>query len=383
MSVHLTAQCGHDAAAEHAQVYLDLLASVLRHQRAVRFGEILQGGNDPSTPNPRDTDHGSSTRSGAGDSLSGSLRVLERRGDVLVVATVRGESAMGRKLYLPRALADDIARWLPSEPLTFLDYVAQVLDGLFARSGRGAAMDAYSVVSTRQLRDALKADRVNGMPGAESRFGVSLSDPMTVELAVQKLAGGKKPHIVAVPGRRACWRPSGSTRSIVGERSTDALPTQVLESLASEYACDTDRVIEAARRAYRRTTVGITATMVQAECHADASLTPVQSTPVARILSDLAKTKIADGKGNRLTRRVQQIRRLGAIGGRAYYWVRDSSEGGVSFEHALARFSIADVQADWDAGEYDTQVSVIDQALAPAIAHGRVTQIVAELLREQ
>ncbi len=142
--------------------------------------------------------------------------------------------------------------------------------------------------STRQLRARLLADRDGNKrrPVAEVRFGVKLADPRTVTRALRQLAKGTTPLVSPIPGRSAVWVLATSEQGTGA--TTDA------------FATDTDRLIEAARRAMSRLGVStVTAEDVHREVELDPALLPRGSASVATMLSDLARERIAGNGGRR------------------------------------------------------------------------------------
>lgn len=363
--------------ADGGEVFGDVLVAIARAAataaRAVRFGEIL-----PYVTGD-EGEHDAASR----ERLTRAIRSLLRVGALRTVATVRGESASGKYLLVPRRMAPKPEAWLPPEPLTFLEYVTAHIRALVA--------ERHATFTSDELRTRLRADVVGGLSVARTRYGVALDEPMTVILALQKLAAGAEPLLTKVSGRRACWRlvASSATPHDNGEHpveGTEAVPAQ--RSL-TVYACDTDRIIAAAQRAVMRLSAhAITAEDVQAEVSLDPALRPVGRARVAALLSDIVRDSIDNGDGRRAARQGRPIRRLGTRAGRAVYWVAmpaGTSEvegmriGASSFEDEQRRFRTNRVRTAFGDGRFHERAGCISQALSPAVAYGRARQLESEL----
>lgn len=239
-------------------------------------------------------------------------------GEVIVVGTVRGNKADGSNLYLPATLADERAAFVPRTPLTWLDYVVSTIGDLWTERVRLAAKvgDKPRPLTTAELRSALRADvGEEGLPIATTEWGQDLEHSMTVTLALQVLAKSDSPAVMPLRGRMAVWVPEGVDLDAV--------------DIEDGYSSDTDRIVEAARRATSRLgQPAVTAGDVREEITFDESLRLAGQTSVARVLSDLAKSTVANGNSGRVSRRTRRIVRVGKVQGAAAYCVVATSDGG-------------------------------------------------------
>ena len=352
-----------------------VLRATLQYGRAVRFGEILRVAVKEWAMHET-----SQLRS----SLTSALRTLERTGRVVTVASLRGESALGSRLFLPRVLRPSAAQWMPAHPLTFLEYVITCIDrvlsaasdmSLAAVAAPVGKTEAEVVFTTAQLRASMRGECADGISVAQARYGQDFAHPMTVVLALQKLAKGRPPYIEAVSGRRACWRLFGTMPY------TPLANSFTLDVSASVFACDTDRVLEAARRTASRADTGqVSAADVAAEIALAPNLAPVGVVKVPALLSDLAKARIDDGSGRRVARVNRALQRLGSEGGRAMYWVqRPEDAAAPTLQQARVAFVARSIERLLSNRAFEDRLAAIEHAKSPIIALGRARQLVHEL----
>jgi hypothetical protein len=296
-------------------------------------------------------------------------------GEVIVVGTVRGNKSDGSNLYLPATLADERAAFVPDKPLTWLDYVVTTIGGLWAERVRHAAKvgDKPRPLTTAELRNALRGEiGDDGLPVATSAWGQDLEHPMTVTLALQILSKSDTPAVMPLRGRMAVWIPAGVDLDTVG--------------IEDGYSSDSDRIVEAARRATSRLgQPAVTPGDVREEISFDESLTLAGPTSVARVLSDLAKSTVATGSSERRSRRTRRIIRVGKVHGAAAYCVLDTAHAS-SGASSNGRLSQAQRYVEQglhvrliDEAECSERVSRLETVKSRAIVVGRARLLVAEI----
>jgi hypothetical protein len=339
--------------------------AVLALGRAVRAGDVSAYAREHA---PGELEVGGLSPALIARDMSG----LTRTGDLVVVAVLRGDHTAGRKLLLPRSYAQDRERWMPRTPLTWLEYVAghvtHLSQGHAEVNATGDPHRSVLPFTTKQLRARLEADVREGRPVAEIAYGVDLARPMTVTLALQQLAEGPTPMIRSVPKRRALWiLEAAEERSRVAD---DA------------FATDADRLIEAARQAIARAgTSVVTAAEVRAEIELNPALAPRGRGTVAAMLSDLAKERVDNGGGRRITRRVQRLRRAGTIRGRAFYWVSTGSDDVRTWSNAQEAVALQGLSDEIMCARFEERRDALKHVQSPLVAIGRARQMLAEIRR--
>lgn len=255
-----------------------------------------------------------------------SLASLVQTGDFVVAGTVRGGvGGMGTNLYMPTRLYASAGALLPTSPLTWTAYAADVFEVMWKE--RASAAEKVGMrpraITTDEFRVRLKSDEAApACPVALDRWGVDLGDAQTVVNVLGALSRGTAPVTRRVPGISAAWLPAGA--------ADDAA------DVSGSFAKDADRVVEALRRAMARAgEPAVSAKQVAAECEADPALAPVGKTTVARALSDAARTAIVTTGGLRTRRRVQRVQRLGSAGGVALYTAPPEIGGDVAVRAAV------------------------------------------------
>jgi hypothetical protein len=234
------------------------------------------------------------------------LGSLVATGDLVVIGKSRG-GPVGGNLYLPAGLP--VEQYLPSGPLTWLDWLAQQVERLWADRLEQAAMNNQKPrpFSTLDVRERIARG---------DAYAERLEDPQELVNAMFYLAKfGDPPLLRALPRKR-------------GERVRLWVPSQVDDTeldLGAAYARDSDRMIEALRRALARARVPAVARhLVEAEVEQDPALAPRGKASVAYNLSELAR-KLPTASGAR-RRRVGRVIPLGEVRGEAWYALA-STEG--------------------------------------------------------
>lgn len=299
------------------------------------------------------------------------LQNLSVTGELLVVGHVRASRADGSRLYLPARLADRQEQYRPREPLSWLDYVLAVVARLWAIRIDAARQSGAPPrpLATQEIRAELRRDLGEDGRPIGSKWGQDLEQPMTVQLALDVLSGGGAPAIRSVPGRTALWVPADvDLRDLRIDRA---------------FALDSDRVVEAIRRAMVR--VGcpaVTAVEVEEELELDDALALNGKAPLAVVLNDLAKTTVDYGNGSRRPRRLQRVHRVGRRGGATLYAAVDVVAGvdPATVPELRAAHQHAHHGAVLKAAEalrWEKRLEGLGHARSPAIALGR-----ARLLEE-
>ena len=270
------------------------------------------------------------------------------------------------------------AELAPPGPHTWPEYARRVFDRLWEQRVVAAARAGTRplAVRTADMRAAMRADVAEDGTPAAAAWGVDLAAPIAVVNVMLALAGSRRPHVRAVAARRALWIPAGADPDTTGADES--------------FATDVDRVVEATRRAMARAGApAVTAKQVAAECTADSALAVATCTTVARVLSDVAKVTVACGHGTRVSRRVQQIARVGRLRGSAAYSAPNPTPGaGTSHpgpDAILARARLfVETQGVLHAAErlaLDTELERIAGARCALIALGRLRQVVGDASR--
>jgi hypothetical protein len=326
--------------------------------------------------------------------LARDMQNLGNTGDLAAVGRVRGLRSDGVVLYLPARLIDRRDEFLPQTPLTWLDYVAGVVAGLWEvhRQEAHAGGRKPRPISTQEVRAGLRADRGEPEAGEASGPGGSggvlegpvawrvwaqdLDDPMTVQTALDTLSKGSSPAIRAVPQRTALWVP------------IDTTPDEV--ELVGAFATDADRVVEATQRAMTRLArPAVTVGDVEDELQLDDALALSGKSSAARVLSDLAKVTVDDGTGSRRARRQQRVHRLEHRGATLYCAIPirpgaapDADPDAASQLAAARRYASHEaVLYDLAALDWQARLERLPHIQSPIIALGRARVLALELSR--
>lgn len=219
--------------------------------------------------------------------------------DITLVYKIRGDDR-GANLYLPCDL--DPTLYIPKEPLTWLELVANVFDEVWADHKKEAEESSSrpKPVTTSEVRARLRSEP-NPHP--------NLDDPQLVVSALIQLAETDRALIRKINRE--------------GERSARWVPLEILDKdidVGDSYSSDFERISEAIDRAVKRLGRPVTAGDVQDEVDRDSSLRPTGKSNLAIVVSEAAKETIG-AKGlprrHRITRRVF---RAGSIKDTSYYF---------------------------------------------------------------
>ncbi len=289
---------------------------------------------------------------------------LAHTGDVLIAGTVRGGAGTGSgsNLYLPASMDARRAELMPREPLTWLDYVARVFAAIWGeRRARASALGGPpAAITTAEMRAAMLADLAeDGQPIATSVWHRDLADAMTTVNAMLALARSARPVVRAVPGRAAVWLP-------IGVEDTD-------EATQGAFAKDSDRVVEATRRAMVRADApAVTAKEIEMECELDPSLRLSGGTPLARLLADVARERITGAGGQRCERRTRRIVRVGLLGRSAAYVAPYGDRRGELLEAAKFHVQTQGVMQLARERDLPGQYGGVSGARCPMVGLGRI-----------
>lgn len=207
--------------------------------------------------------------------------------------------------------------------------------------------------STGDIREAVRAS------GA---FLDRLEDPQLLINGVRQLAARRQPLLRKVrrPGQRnLLWAPVD-------------VADEVLD-LGSSFASDTERVVEAVRRAEASFGRPVELAEVKDVIDRDAALSPGGASSIFQILSDISKTTIDAGRGTRARRRRQKVHALGSVGGRALYTAGDPAEG--------ARYATAErLRLEWYDLNVYTALSEIAGCAFNSVKVGRAMELEVAIL---
>jgi hypothetical protein len=267
---------------------------------------------------------------------------LKEMGELILVGSVRGDGK-GINLYLPADLNPE--DYLPTEPLTWLEAVAQVFNELWTESVKRAGADDRKPrpITTGQVRELLKA---------KGQYAKEISNPLTLVSAMQQLAESNNPTIRKIkrPKLKAIlWVPPD-----IKDEDVDT---------GDAYATDTERIREAVRRAESSLARPVSVRDVQDQIEIHPHLAPAGTCTLHSILSDISKETVAAG-GERHQRAEQHVYRIGKIAGTAYYSTDRSPE-------AAAFVEFGRLELSWKSMRIDEQLNGIETCALPSVAIGR------------
>lgn len=303
-----------------------------------------------------------------------------KSGAIIAAREVIGGGADGRYFYLPEEHAEGSAQPLPvpERPVTWLEHAAEVFQrcwiaecDLSMREGRRPRPLPTAVLRTRLLRET-------DLPQAR--------DEQLVCNALVQLSK-VTPPVVRSTGRRkgshfALWVPAS-----VDDTALD---------LGMAFPSDAARIVEAARRAVRRTGLpAVARRAVEAEIGRDAALRPNGGSTVAQLLADVSKELVDAGTGVRRRRVMPVVFRVGRVEGEAYYCLPGDDfeaptlpdDQQVARELDLARrfLDVIGLEARWANVAALAQVGATMESLSAVATVGRlrvIQQGVAELQAE-
>lgn len=309
--------------------------AVLDLNRAVRNSDILDkaahSGLDGEIP----------SRAITHDVLS-----LLQTGELIVVGRVRGENK-GINLYLPANM--DADRYKPSQPLTWLDEVAEAVVLMWSERTEEAKISGLrpKPFSTSDVRVYI------GNPQFHSKRDLK-KDPQVLIDALKKLAETRDPLLRKIKrrGQKALlWVPAGVVDAEV--------------DFGGAFANDAERMGAAVERAVRRLGRPVTLQDVKDEVEKDPALEPSGDSNVSQALSETAKEtyNLYDGKGpqKHILRRVY---RVGRAGGNAYYYTKDTQQ-------ARGYVTLCHLELAWSMLCAEEELTALDTVALPWAAKGR------------
>jgi len=271
---------------------------------------------------------------------------LEHSGELTVIGRVRGDGK-GINLYLPADM--DVSRYRPSQPLTWLEEVAQTVEILWAE--RIEEAKASGVRPKPFTTGSVRARIVDSAFYSRKELQ---KDPQILVNAVGQLASTRNPLLRKIKrkGQKAMlWVPVGVTDADI--------------DLGNNYANDGERLGEAVRRATNRLKRPVNVRDIRDEIERDFSLQPAGSSGLFSILSDLSKKVINTGPITGLRERVnRRIYKVGRIGGDAYYCVEKEQE-------ARDYLKLRQIEIRWSGLQAEGQLAALETVSLPWIAKGR------------
>lgn len=332
--------------------------------RAVRFCDVMEYADHQA---------GASDADRAG--IARDIASLCRSGDVAVVREVLGGGEDGRYFYLPMdaRTGEPLALRVPDEPITWLEHVWASFERCWTAEVQRALVEdrrprplAPGVLRARLLEETT-------FPQAR--------DVKLVPNALIQLAKASPPRVRATQAREgshfSLWAPAN-------------VPDDVLD-LGGAFASDAARVIEAVSRAVQRTRCpAVGRRTIEAEVAQDPGLQPAGNSSVAALLADASKLLIDDGRSGRRQRVAHQLRKVGSVGGEAFYTVTSASSQPTGRRHTpipetwvvTPALSVAEHFVEWLALEHRwrerdvvAQIQATDESLSPVARLGRLRVI--------
>lgn len=326
--------------------------AALLHGRAVRSVEVW---NYAVTYAPGEVQVGALTKT----NVTHDIQNLTAHKLVVVIGTVRGENN-GSNLVVPANFVGDGTSWRPTEPVTWLDYVVDGMDRMLAAADR----DTFTA---RELR-AFLAEDIVARRAANRPTPVGLLGALRFRATLSALASSSDPVVAPVSGRLAVWR-----------RLTLSAGSGI-ETASPQYATDTDRIMEAARRVTVETgRPVVTVHDIRQALDADPSLTLSNGKELHAALTDLAKERIAVGTGRSAARRVQRVRRVGVMDGNTAYWVATGTDDDARWHAAQQFVASHGVFEAVTGGAFIERIARLKTVVSPVIATGRARHILREL----
>lgn len=274
------------------------------------------------------------------------LKSLSETGELKIVSTVRGDGG-GLNLYLPAELEPD--DYLPDGNLTWLECVLAAFQTIWReRLSRAADEDTLpQPITTAEIRARLEAS-ADPHP--------RLEEPKAATNALKSLSETDNPSI-----RRIKIRATGAVLWV----PADVADEQTV--IEGGVGSDSNKIAVAVERAAARLSHPITADDIKEEIEADLTLLPTGSQSVARLLSEVSKSKIADGSGGRRGRVTSLVRRAGNAGGRSYYATADCD-----IENACLYIDYLNRREQWKSLTAIESVDMIETCVLPGVKQGRM-----------
>jgi len=317
-------------------------ATVEQLGRAVRVGDIL----DYAESNPE-------TEGLTNEEITHDILSLKETGELGVIGSPLRKDDKGINLYLPSDLSPE--DFTPSQPLTWLDEVAQAFNELWEeRKKQAAAANRLPrPVTTGEVRAKLLAS-------PQPHKNMQKSQPVVSAMIALSETSAAVVRKVKRKGQRASlWAPRD-------------LPDEQLD-IGDAYATDSERVGEAVRRAVERLGRPVNLRDIKIEIKFDLALQPAGNSNLFEILTDTSKRRI-DKTGGALHERVnRRFFRVGRVDGESYYYhLRD----GLPDARFYVRFH--QIKSRWLASCAEDQFDELEEGSFPSIAVGRALLISAD-----
>ncbi len=327
--------------------------AVMMHGRGVRASEVWQYA---TTFAPGDVHVGALTRKRVVHDLL-SLTASKR---LRAIGSVRGATQDGRKLLVPSRWVTDASSWVPTEPITWLDYGVEAMRRMLGPADR-------NMFTAKELRAFLEKD-IEARQAEGRATPVGNTSSLRVRTALVSLAESREPVVRQVPGRDAVWMLVGPT------------PKDEASVVAEPYATESDRVVEAARRVTQLSRCPVVnASDLRDAILADPQLALSGITKIADVLADLAKERVDCGNRRRVARRTQRVRKVGVMHGSAVYWVATGIDDDERLEAARRLVECRGVNAAVTRGRFVERIAALENAHSPIIATGRARQLLREI----
>lgn len=274
------------------------------------------------------------------------LKSLSETGELKIVSTVRGDGG-GLNLYLPSELEPD--DYLPDGNLTWLECVLATFQTIWReRLSRAADEDTCpQPITTAEIRARLEED-VDPHP--------RLEEPKAVTNALKSLSETDSPSI-----RRIKIRATGAVLWVPADVADE--DTVICGGVGN----DSNKMAVAVERAVARLNHPVTADDIKEEIEADLTLLPIGNQSVARLLSEVSKSKITDGNGGRRERVMSLVQRAGSVGGKSYYATADCD-----IESARPYIDYLNCREQWENLTASESVNTIETCRLPGVKQGRM-----------
>ena len=274
------------------------------------------------------------------------LKSLSETGELKIVSTVRGDGG-GLNLYLPSELEPD--DYLCGSNLTWLECVLNTFQTVWdERVARATDEDNLpQPITTAEIRSRLEAD-ADPHP--------RLEEPKAVTNALKSLSETDNPNI-----RRIKIRATGAVLWV----PADVADEQTV--IEGGVGSDSNKIAVAVERAVTRLNHPVTAADIKEEIEIDLTLLPTGNQSVAKLLSEISKSKIADGNGGRRERVMSLVRRTGSAGGRSYY-----ATANCDIDKARLYTDYLNCREQWKVLTAFESVDTIETCLLPGVKQGRM-----------
>lgn len=281
---------------------------------------------------------------------------LLQTGELKRVRTVRGDARRGLNLYLPSGL--DESRYLPTEPLTWLEEVGRAFDSVWQRHLAEAEAENRKplAVSTGEVRAEWTK-----MPDANSKAFES-------QPVVNAMATLSKGTLCEPPKFRKIKRQ--------GERILLWCPPDFTDEMldsGANYQSNFERIEVAVKRAVANTGRPVTLADVKDEIDLDPSLHPTGNGKIRRVLSDAAKEFNGENTRQRKCKLFQRIYRVGTLENESYYYHEASG-----LDEAYTYVKSLVLESVWSKLDFEARLRQLTGSSLTGLALGNAKLLVAE-----